>query len=133
MTGSGERSSGSAPTRSVSTLVSGWARHREAIEAVHERFGLPVIFSEVGYRSLSTTCLHPWDVAEQGAYDPKAQAAAYEAVFRVWWKVPWWRGVHWWSVRPRFEDGQPRVHDVTPRAWRVLRRWYAQRAGPIGW
>jgi hypothetical protein len=120
-----------APTRSVSTLVNGWAGIKPAITAVQRRFRRPVVFSEIGYRSLLATCRQPWDVVEQGLPDPRAQAAAYEAALRVWWNVPWWKGVHWWSVRPRFDDGL-RGHDVTPQAWNVLRRWYKRTPRPRG-
>lgn len=120
------------PTRSVSALTAGWARHVATITAVHERFARPVLFTEIGYRPLLGSCMRPWErVATAQPRDEIAQAAAYEAALRVWWPVPWWKGAHWWSVGARGPRKAPDDHDVTPAGWRVIKRWYARpRSSP---
>jgi hypothetical protein len=114
------------PTRDVSTLVGGWDKPRTSISAVQARFNRPVIFTELGYRAQLSTCRSPAALEPVGRFDAAAQSAAYEALYRTWWPVPWWKGVHWWEVRARGPLATRAGHGVSEASWRVIRRWYAR-------
>jgi hypothetical protein len=121
----------------VEQLVAGWRPHFEAIERVHEGTGKPVVFTEVGYRSVPDAAVKPWvwpsrrgDAGETP--DPAAQARAYEAFFRVFWKEPWVAGAYVWKWFPG--EGTPREEangtGFSPRgkpAERVMAAWYGLR------
>lgn len=127
---------------STADLVAGWrgsfygGRTRNWFEEISEfQRGIkrPVMFGEIGYRSIAGSAKAPYDIALAGSYSPTAQAQAYEAAFRVWYRVPWFKGFHWWYV-PTF----PRTggsgsglsgadHSPEAAARGVIRRWYGRR------
>lgn len=103
-------------------------------EEVSRRFSKPVIFTEIGYRSLDGTNKAPGLWREKGTIDLQEQADAYQAVFEVFWGKPWWAGIYWWQwhVVPDFPAGTaggPNDDGTSPYekpAEEVLRRYYQQ-------
>jgi len=64
----------------------------------HSSINRPVIFTEIGYRSMDGTNRAPWDWNASAAYDPGEQADLYAVAFQVWAQErDWMRGVFWWS------------------------------------
>ena len=63
-------------------------------EEVSRRFNKPVIFTEIGYRSLDGTNKAPglWR-EKKGTIDLQEQADTYQAVFEVFWGKPWLAGI----------------------------------------
>jgi hypothetical protein len=115
---------------SVDDLVRGWSRNRDGQDMVaafrnwQRSLGMPVVFTELGYRSADGANRAPWDFETSAPYDPGEQADCYEAAFRVWSRQPWMRGIFWWSwsVPPP----APADTDYTPRnkpAEAMLRSW----------
>lgn len=100
------------------------------VEAVQRRFGKPVVFTEAGFSSYEAPHRRPWDdTARQLA--PQDQARCYEAVFRAFYRQPWFHGVYWWKVGTNGAGG-PEDGSHTP--WRkpameVMARWY--RTSPV--
>jgi hypothetical protein len=113
---------------SLADLVAGWAPWKAQISALQKRFRMPVVFGELGYRAVTGAAQRPWDILLAGAPDPADQARAYEATFRVWYRVPWFRGFQWWYVAPQPDlvEGQTGA-DQRPasRALAVVSRWYS--------
>lgn len=115
---------------STADLVEGWRDWAGTdwvarVDAVRRRFGLPVIFGEIGYRTITGGAVAPWAVERRDRFSAQAQARAYEAALRVWYRVPWLRGLYWWYVTPRAKSGEPGAdHVPAAPARRVLRRWY---------
>ena len=97
------------------------------VEQVHKRFDKPVIFPEAGFASLKAPHRAPWDESPRGL-SPEEQARCYEAVFRAFYRKPWFYGVYWWKVGTNGYGG-PADGSHTP--WRkpamdVVARWYSQ-------
>jgi len=93
---------------SLDELVAGWAPHLAAIERVQARVGKPVLFTEIGYRSVPDAAARPWEwpsrfEPESAPSDPGLQARCYEAFFRAVWPCPWFAGAYWWKW---FPDGR---------------------------
>ncbi|MGH9464654.1 MAG: glycoside hydrolase family 113 [Thermoanaerobaculia bacterium] len=114
-------------------LVAGWRRHLPALEALHRRTGKPILFTEIGYRSVASAAIAPWRWPEEAAetIDIDTQARCYEAFFAAVWPQPWLAGAFFWKWYPRakahFEV--PWATDFTPQgkpAEEVLRRYYRQ-------
>lgn len=117
----------------VAELTSAWSRNVNGANmlAAYRNWqaghGKPVLFTEIGYRSLAGGNRAPYDFSLSGAVDPTEQANCYEAAFTVWSKeTSWLRGVFWWAW-PTTPAPGPNDTDYTPRgkpAEVVLQRWY---------
>jgi hypothetical protein len=117
-----------SPTRQE--LAAGWRRNRSghdmvaAFRNVQQAWQKPFIFTEVGYRSGDGTNRAPWDWGATMAPDPAEQADCYAALYEVFSREPWMRGVFWWS----WDVNPPGSADTgyNPRgkpAEDVLRQW----------
>jgi hypothetical protein len=117
---------------SVDQLVGAWTENINgnnlvetirSFSSVHDK---PVIFTEIGYRSVTGSNTQPWNYGMTGAYDPTEQANCYEAFFDVWSQFgSWMQGAFWWD----WPVSGPAANDTdyNPRgkpAAEVLRTWY---------
>ena len=95
------------------------------VEAVHKKFGKPVIFPEVGFASLEAPHRQPWDETPR-KLSPEAQAHCYEAVFKGFYHKPWFEGIYWWKVGTNgfggLEDGSHTPWNKP--AMKVVTQWY---------
>ncbi len=115
-------------------LERGWVAHLATLERLHERWGKPVIFTEVGWKSTADGAVRPWEWPEHSSQllsrvSTRAQADAYEAFFNAVWPKPWFAGAYFWKWYGRHERaggaGDP---DFTPQnkpAEAVLSRGFA--------
>ncbi len=69
----------------------------DEVTQVARASGKPVVFGEVGYRSITGTARRPYDWSTTGAFDEQSQAAAYQALLETFENQPWWLGVIWWN------------------------------------
>lgn len=120
---------------SVTDLMAGWIPHVEAMERVQKRFGKPVIFTEIGYRSSVNTAIRPWEwrSSSTGATDRddlETQVRCYEAFFRTFWEKDWLAGMYLWKWFPNSRDaGGVFDKNFTPQnkpAEGVMRTWYGK-------
>lgn len=78
------------------TDSTGAARHYvDDLATVAQKFGKPVVFTELGYSSGPDNLKAPWAFAT--SYDGGAQQRAFAAAFRVFADKPWFRGVWVWE------------------------------------
>jgi hypothetical protein len=113
-------------------LIQAWRRNVNGHDMVaayrnwQAGHGKPVIFTEIGYRSVAGANRAPWDFTFQGTPDPVEQANCYDAAFTVWsQESSWMKGTFWWAW-PTTPPG-PADTDYTPRgkaAEGVLQSWY---------
>jgi hypothetical protein len=81
---------------SLATIQEGWKQWYERILAVHTSTGLPVMFTELGYPSRLGAAKHPSREGE-GQISQPLQQRLYEAAFRTWNPIQWFRGIWWWD------------------------------------
>jgi hypothetical protein len=109
-----------AQTPSVADLVTGWSSYNvsgtvrnwtQEIETLQATVDKPVIFTEIGYRSM--------DYAAEGLsnnhYNGLGQANCYEAALRVFANKPWFAGMFWWGWSPDPKAGGAGNTDYTPQ------------------
>jgi hypothetical protein len=112
----------------VEALTAAW-RDRgyvSRLEELHNRFGKPVLFTELGYQSRVDTATRPWGGAT-GAIDQGPQARAYEAAFRAFWDVPWFAGIYWWDWSATGSRDDPGGYTFSgTAAEQVAASWYAR-------
>lgn len=118
-------------------LKAGWQPHREAIEKLSRKFGKPVVFTEIGYKSTSDTAVKPWEWpgrSRQAATDAELQTQAncYEAFFQTFWDKEWCAGAYFWKWFPKLSHRTGyRGRDFTPQhkpAELVMAKWYQSTA-----
>lgn len=78
-----------------------WKKHIEAIALVNKKFNKPVLFTELGYKSIEGTSEKPWEWnSAKGLYSKisqKEQLLCYQSFFNTIWKEPWFHGIHIWE------------------------------------
>lgn len=116
----------------VAALLSAWTSRGYLTSLRNESLavGKPVLFTEIGYRSVVGATIHPniWDSVVP--YDATEQANAYEAAYEALADKPWFAGLYWWSwpaaLPPNAWNG-----DYVPAfkpAEGVLKSWNAKLA-----
>jgi hypothetical protein len=116
-----------APT--VDNLLAGWVPFRDKLQALSEKWGKPLILTEIGCRSISGGAQNPWDWQRQGPVDLTVQANFYEAAGRAVESRDWLRGMYWWQWSPDPDDGGTDDTGYTPHgkpAEQILRTWYSR-------
>ncbi len=77
-----------------------WVRHLERFAA---RVRKPILFTEIGVRSVQGAGRHPWDWHYEAPISVQEQANYYEAAFQVFWEQPWLAGFYVWAWVPSRE------------------------------
>lgn len=119
---------------SVQALMSSWdAIRKNDIEPFARRVGKPLLFTEVGYRSVDGTTIKPWDYYYTAPVDEIEQANAYEALMSYWNNYSYLQGIHIWEWETTSYAGGPGTSSYTPqhkKAEEVLKRWFSNAATP---
>jgi hypothetical protein len=109
----------------AAALVKAWGPHLDAMGAVAERVGKPVLFAEAGLRSVRGAAERPWDQGLPGETDPALQARAVEALLAAAGARPWFRGVYWWKWFTDQRAAEDDAYDLAGGpAEAVLARWW---------
>jgi hypothetical protein len=119
----------SSSDQPVAALFSAWTTrgYLGALQRASAITGKPVLFTEVGYRSIVGATIHPGIWNSTADYDMQEQADAYESVYEALASKPWFAGLYWWSwpaaLPPNGWNG-----DYTPTykpAESVMKSWNA--------
>lgn len=82
-------------------LENNWRKHIEKIESVHSKFNKPILFTEIGYKSIHGTSKNPWEWnGIKNVYSKiskREQFLCYKAFFNTIWTEPWFHGIHIWE------------------------------------
>jgi hypothetical protein len=111
----------------VEALKTAWQPHVATLAALSATWNKPVLFTEIGYRSLDGANQTPWDWHIEGAIDMQEQADAYQATFESVFDQPWFAGLYWWAWGTNPFQGGGCDSGYTPHvkpAEDVLRSWY---------
>ncbi|MFQ5662786.1 MAG: hypothetical protein ACE5HL_03025 [Terriglobia bacterium] len=95
--------------------------------ALARKYRKPVLFTEVGYPSITTAAAKPWEEG-RGALDLELQRRCYATVFDAFYDQPWLAGLYWWKW-PSHGGGTPYDPSYNPigkPALEVLARRYGQ-------
>ena len=111
-------------------MVAAWKPHLVRLERLSTRWDRPVLFTELGYRSVDFAAQYPWKFDDTTPVNLQLQADAYGAFFEAVWPEPWFAGVHWWKWLSSLDDGGADDDDYTPRskpAEKILEQYYSAR------
>ena len=122
--------------RKVKKLVKNWEKwEKEDLRPFQQKWNKPVLFTEVGYKSVRDGTEHPWKWDNWTDYDPELQANAYDALFAFWNKRPYVIGVQLWEWGSDPAEGGDGDKDYTPKnkqAYKVLSSWFGKIANKNG-
>lgn len=94
----------------------------------------PIIFTEIGYRSIDGANQLPWDWQIDGEVDLAEQADLYQAALAAVYDQPWFAGFYWWNwdVDPYQGGSCGTGYEIYDKpAENVLRGWYGAPPRPI--
>ena len=105
----------------IQQLTKGWSKYISKIESVHKKYNRNVLFTEMGYRSIASGAIKPWEWIEKPSdqdqtYSPETQANCYKAFFETVWNKKWFAGVHIWQLRSDHAKNKERKNvNFTPQ------------------
>lgn len=108
-------------------LAAAWEPIVDLLADLAAEWDKPIIFTEVGYRSIDGANKHPWDWQIDGTVDLAEQADLYQAALAAVYDEPWFAGAYWWNWDVDPLQGGPcgvgyEIYDKP--AENVLRTWY---------
>ncbi len=112
------------------TLRRGAEKVVRGMEEVHQRFGKPVVITEIGFTASRSPWKQPHESARRKPVDLTAQKRCYQAVFHSLYQKPWLSGIYWWKWPSYLEYGGSNNSDFTPNgkpAEEVVRQWYTKK------
>ncbi len=118
-----------AKTPQVEDMMKGWDQWIGAMERVSQKNQRPVIFTEFGYRNMDHTGKKPWDSDHhKQEINMQGQTNAYKALFRKFWKQPWFKGGFLWKWHADHEkSGGENDNQFTPQnkpVQKIIAAWY---------
>lgn len=102
-------------TPEVRELLRAWEFWLADLERWQMRVRKPVMFTEIGYRSIDYAGKEPWSWMHAASYNPEAQANCYEAALQGVWGRPWFVGLFFWNWLPDPHAGGAGNTDYTPQ------------------
>jgi len=112
----------------LNDLINSWnSRWVAEIEDFQDNIKKPILFTEIGYRSLDGANTQPWNWQITGTVDTAEQRDCYQAAFDALMDKPWFRGFFWWNWTTDPNQGGPTDENYTPHnkpAERILKQWY---------
>lgn len=102
-------------TPSVDDLVNAWQTPLSSLKSLSDKWGKPIVFTEIGYPTQADAAAHPYEVVKGQPEDQGAQATAYEAAFRAFADQEWFKGMSWWSWRGDPGQNEDLSIDYTPQ------------------
>jgi len=96
-------------------LEQGWQVHIADLQNISTYWNKNIIFTEIGYRSIPGTAIHPgwWNITAPA--NETQQLIAYESTFNVLLPQSWWQGIFWWSWSTNANCGGPTDTGYSPQ------------------
>ncbi len=115
-------------TVTIDQMKQEWdAWNHSEVQPLGLQYGKPVIFTEVGYRSITGAHKDPSNWSLGGCYDGNEQLNDYEALLSYWNTQAGMQGMYLWDWKSRAMAGGPGDVAFTPQgkpAQQLLTQWY---------
>lgn len=110
-------------------LKAGFEQILERLHSILKPYKRPVLFTEIGFRSVAEAWKNPHAGAEGRGADTNTQARCYRVVCDILSDTPWCEGVYWWKW-PSYMSYASQVPDsFSPTgkpAEKVVEQWFKQ-------
>ena len=110
-------------------LKAAWQPHLAELIRWQQAVDKPVIFTEIGYKSVQGAARAPWEDLS-GPVDLELQRDCYQALLETFWPQPWFSGLYWWHWGTHERMGGEHHRGFTPQnkpAEELLTAWYRKR------
>jgi len=92
-------------------LLEAWQPHMKVMKSMSEKYGKPIIFTEIGYRNTADAAIEPWlwprQLDDSFQESNETQAICLDAMFESLWNKEWFDGVYIWKwFRGSYESTQ---------------------------
>ncbi len=119
---------------SVASLEAQWDYWNNSdLMAFAHKVNKPLIFTEIGYRSVDNAHLFPWNSGMSGNYNPTEQSNDFQALFEYWNKYNYVGGIFIWDWLSQPSGGGVGDTNYTPQhkpALEVIKQWFTTPAQP---
>lgn len=78
-------------------LMAGFAAVEKTILQVTEKYNKPLLFTEIGFRSIDTPWQNPHAAADGANFNEMHQKLAYEVIYESTQHKDWCNGIYWWK------------------------------------
>ncbi|TLP82805.1 glycoside hydrolase family 113 [Maribacter sp. ACAM166] len=98
------------------------------IRTVYKRFKKPIVFTEIGFRSIDAPWKNPHAEADE-SINEEAQERCYEIIFKGIENEPWCQGILWWKYPSYLEYRGSDNNAFTPNnklADETVRKWFSK-------
>lgn len=112
-----------------SVLAENFAQIIKKIEKVIDETNKPLVFTEIGFRSVEQTWINPHEDANRRPVNEEAQAICYEVVFEGIEGKDWCKGIMWWKWPSYlYYEGQQNTSFTPNRklAEKVVQKWFSK-------
>ena len=112
-----------------SEIRNGWEEWKKEIKAWQLTHGKPVLFPEIGYRSIEGTAQEPWQYSKGGQIDLKQQYNCYKAAMETFYDEEWFYGMYWWAwrIQPAIQGKFHRGYTPNDKpASELVNLWYSK-------
>ena len=120
------------PGATEEEMYQNWLPRKKALQALSEKWGKKILFSEVGIRSAAGCAAMPWDYMHRDLpFDENEQANFYASCLRAFAEEPWFAGFFRWEWPTRLYPIEKAKENRSfciygKKAEQVLREWYAK-------
>ncbi|MCI0696535.1 hypothetical protein L0337_31605 [candidate division KSB1 bacterium] len=111
---------------SFQDAMKGWKPHAVALESFQKKYLKPVLFVELGYKSIEYAGSQPWLDYTDHKPDDNAQANLYQAAFTTFWQRDWFKGIFIWKWYYAGNGGPDSYSPQNKPALEVISRWYRE-------
>jgi len=118
----------------VDELRAAWTPHVNLLSSLHSDWSKPILFTEIGYRSIDGANKFPWGFDITADKDLQEQADCYQAAFETFYSQSWFAGIYWWAWGTDPFEGDTCDISYTPHnkpAEDVLRSWFGASPRPL--
>lgn len=115
------------PEPTVADLLAGWEPIYTRLAQLHARWNKPVIFTEIGIRSMAGAAQAPWAWTTSAPVDLTVQTNWYQAALQTFATHSFMAGMFWWEWSPWPSAGGSSDTSYTPHgkpAEAILANWY---------
>lgn len=119
---------------SVGSIENDWGYWNDSdLKQFATNVGKPIIFTELGYRSVDNAHSSPWDWYSGGNYNPQEQSNLYQGLMQYWNDYSYFGGIYWWNWSTDPNAGGAGNTDYTPQnkpVMSVISQWFGNPPAP---
>lgn len=111
-------------------LLAAFEKNLNTIEKVQMQYNLPVVFTEIGFKSIASPWIAPHKDADEQDYNEVSQRRCYEVMIDAMADEPWIKGVYLWKWPSYMEFASEYTKDFNPcnkLAEKTITDWFLSK------